>query len=451
MFDTSGGVAQRKSAADCVSELNVLIDALAEFDAGPGLGLGVGVGDGDLVVELTTVSRRIESLRAAAADRFHHSGDYTADGSRTAHAWIAGKVNEGWGACRGVVEVGRWQREHPVMGAAFSAGDITHGHLKELNRIHHSYPRLRDLLVAEEHTITDYARVCTAKQFSDFLRILTHRLDPAAAERDDEDRRGQCHLHASTILDGLVKIDALLPADMGQQFLALMESAHRAVKKVTSNEPGGDPVGDPGVDPPRDRRPASTRNLESFQRLMDAAASLHTFDDQGLPPIQGARPVIHAAISVETLMNDTERAAGFLHRLGMRSPVLSTITTANAVDRMLCDGVVNPYLVNTQGHLIASLPANRTVPPHVRKAIHIRDQHCRFTGCTSRIDEAHHITFARHGGQTEMTNLIGLCWHHHHLIHHKPWTLTGNANHNVTITNTLTNQTWRSPPRTNRE
>ena len=149
-------------------------------------------------------------------------------------------------------------------------------------------------------------------------------------------------------------------------------------------------------------------------------------------------------------MNDTERAAGFLHRLGMRSPVLSTITTATAIDRMLCDGVVNPYLVNAQGHLVASLPANRTVPPHVRKAIQIRDQHCRFTGCTSRIDEAHHITFARHGGQTVMTNLIGLCWHHHHLIHHKPWTITGNANHNVVITNTLTNQTWRSPPATER-
>ena len=102
------------------------------------------------------------------------------------------------------------------------------------------------------------------------------------------------------------------------------------------------------MDPPRDRRPASTRNLESFQRLMDAAASLHTFDDQGLPTIQGARPVIHASISVDTLMNDTDRAAGFLHRLGMRSPVLSTITTATALDRMLCDGVVNPYLVNAQ-------------------------------------------------------------------------------------------------------
>jgi hypothetical protein len=50
-----------------------------------------------------------------------------------------------------------------------------------------------------------------------------------------------------------------------------------------------------------------------------------------------------------------------------------------------------------------------------------------------------------------MTNLIGLCWHHHHLIHHKPWTLTGNANREVLITNTLTNQKWRSPPRTNRE
>ena len=51
MFESSGGVAQRKSAADCVSELNVLIDTLAGLDAGPGLGLGVGVGDGNGVVQ----------------------------------------------------------------------------------------------------------------------------------------------------------------------------------------------------------------------------------------------------------------------------------------------------------------------------------------------------------------------------------------------------------------
>ena len=277
MFESSGGVAQRKSAADCVSELNVLIDALAEFDAGPGLGLGLG--DGELVVDVTTAIRRLESVRAAAADRFHHSGDYTADGSRTAHAWIAGKVNEGWGACRSIVRTGDLQRQYAQMGAAFAAGEITREHLLELDRAHHSYPRLRDLLVAEEATITDYARVCTAKQFSDFLRILTHRLDPGAAERDDEDRRGQCHLHASTMLDGLVKIDALLPADMGQQFLALMESAHRAVKKVTFD--------DLELDAPNERRLGSTHNLESFQRLMDAAASLHTFDDQGHPRSRG--------------------------------------------------------------------------------------------------------------------------------------------------------------------
>ncbi len=117
MFEASGGVAQRKSAADCVSELNSLIDTLAEFDAEPGLGLGDG--DGELVVELTAVSRRIESVRAAAADRFHQSGDYTTDGSRTAHAWIAAKVNEGWGACRSVVRTGGLQRQHPVMGHGF--------------------------------------------------------------------------------------------------------------------------------------------------------------------------------------------------------------------------------------------------------------------------------------------------------------------------------------------
>ncbi len=45
-----------------------------------------------------------------------------------------------------------------------------------------------------------------------------------------------------------------------------------------------------------------------------------------------------------------------------------------------------------------------------------------------------------------MDNLAGLCWYHHHLIHHSHWTLTGDANHNLTLTNTHTGDTWTNRP-----
>jgi hypothetical protein len=47
-----------------------------------------------------------------------------------------------------------------------------------------------------------------------------------------------------------------------------------------------------------------------------------------------------------------------------------------------------------------------------------------------------------------MSNLAGLCWFHHHLIHLGNWTLTGDVNAELTLTNTTTGEQWlHRPPR----
>jgi hypothetical protein len=38
------------------------------------------------------------------------------------------------------------------------------------------------------------------------------------------------------------------------------------------------------------------------------------------------------------------------------------------------------------------------------------------------------------GGPTNASNLIGVCWHHHHLVHEGGWHATGNADAEVTFT-----------------
>jgi uncharacterized protein DUF222 len=67
------------------------------------------------------------------------------------------------------------------------------------------------------------------------------------------------------------------------------------------------------------------------------------------------------------------------------------------------------------------------VPPHLRRAVTLRDQHCRFPGCTQppAVCQIHHLTPRAAGGPTALANLALLCrFHHLTVIHHWNWTLT---------------------------
>jgi hypothetical protein len=41
--------------------------------------------------------------------------------------------------------------------------------------------------------------------------------------------------------------------------------------------------------------------------------------------------------------------------------------------------------------------------------------------------------WTRDTGRTDADNLIGLCWHHHHLLHEGGWEATGDADDQVTF------------------
>jgi hypothetical protein len=36
-------------------------------------------------------------------------------------------------------------------------------------------------------------------------------------------------------------------------------------------------------------------------------------------------------------------------------------------------------------------------------------------------------------GPTDASNLIGVCWHHHHLLHEGGWNANGNADGHITL------------------
>ena len=54
-----------------------------------------------------------------------------------------------------------------------------------------------------------------------------------------------------------------------------------------------------------------------------------------------------------------------------------------------------------------------------RRLLWQRDGGCTFPGCTvpAQWTEAHHVTWWRHGGTTDISNGALLCSRHHHRVH----------------------------------
>jgi hypothetical protein len=342
--------------------------------------------------------------------------------------------------------VGRSLGVFPIMGAALAEGLVGVDHVRVLADAHRKYPRLRPVLTDTEAHIVDLATHADPGRFSRELLALCHRVDPDAVDAAQRDRQSDYHLRVSTTLHGAVRVDGLLPPEVGVLFLNALEAARRAVKvdQHPNDQPAGEVWDQQSPGEPDIYQALSHRNVLALHRILTTAISAH--DGAGshvLPQVNGARPVLSVTVPLDSLLRDSKHhAMGVLERFGVPH---AAITSASA-QRLACDGVISPLIINRDGQIIATLPTVRAVPAHIRKAVISRDTHCRFPHCRQRIDEVHHIIFASHGGHTTMTNLTGLCYYHHQLIHHDHWLIEGNANQGLQFTNQHKNKHWISHP-----
>jgi hypothetical protein len=78
-----------------------------------------------------------------------------------------------------------------------------------------------------------------------------------------------------------------------------------------------------------------------------------------------------------------------------------------------------------------------TIPVHLRRAVAVRDRHCRFPGCDQAVMacQPHHIIPRAQGGPTCLTNLLLLCTFHHLIaVHRWGWGIVLHPDGTVTAT-----------------
>ena len=148
-------------------------------------------------------------------------------------------------------------------------------------------------------------------------------------------------------------------------------------------------------------------------------------------PSSGASPFfVVAHVPLASLVDDSGQSsalAGELEHVGL--------IDAQTVRRVACDATIAIAVDDDVGHTMYEGRARRFPTKAQRREVRRRDRHCRFPGCTNvTFADVHHVVPWEPDGPTDLSNLALTCLHHHHLVHSDGWTMTGNANAELTIT-----------------
>jgi hypothetical protein len=339
----------------------------------------------DEIMDLAAdTSRRLASLAGLivqlTAELDRREG-WRVEGATSLEAWIVERCGVSVPTARAWSHVGKRLFDLPHLAAGLSEGELSFDKVRAV----------ADSATPEtDRDLRDRAQQCSVRQLAELARAVKGAPE-AAAQADYEGRSVRFN-------DTFRTVTAQLPPESYAEVRATIEA--------------------------RARQLPSDGETRWDQRLCDAfVASVRPGPrgTKGLPP---HTVVVHAP--VETLLDDSCTLAGELERDGMIS--------ADTVRRIACDATIVVAVDDDVGHTMYEGRAYRIPTDTQRREIMRRDRHCRFPGCTNVIfTNAHHVAPWKAGGTTDVENLALLCEHHHHRVHSRQWTVSGNANQELTF------------------
>jgi hypothetical protein len=105
--------------------------------------------------------------------------------------------------------------------------------------------------------------------------------------------------------------------------------------------------------------------------------------------------------------------------LGIATTDTGLTISASEARRMACTGLVVPAVLGGKSEVLDLGRGKRLYEAAQRRAMAIRDKHCRAEGCDipAAWCEAHHLVPWSKGGKTNLADGLLLCPHHHHRAH----------------------------------
>src|SRR5438132_904501 len=227
------------------------------------------------------------------------------------------------------------------------------------------------------------------------------RVDRKAEARETARRHASRALHVYQDEDGMVVIRGRLAPEVGALLVQALAAAREALYQqrradVSAETPSPD---------------VSAKTPTMAQQQADALAllaetALHSGIDPGAP---GERYQVVVHVDAQVLADPDAPGQSVLED--------GTHVSAETSRRLACDASRVMMRHAPDGQVVEVGARTRTIPPALRRALHHRDQGCRFPGCGLPFGQGHHIRHWAHGGPTTLSNLALLCRRHHRAVH----------------------------------
>ncbi len=333
--------------------------------------------DGEIVVLLGEVSR---------------NQMYREDGATSTETWAAKRFGVSTPTARALTHVGEKAWDMPHLVGSMCDGDLSFDKVRAV----------ADVATPEtDQELCDQAKGCTVRELAEVARTKAALTPPST--RTEHERR------FVRFNEAFRTMTVQLPSESFAATRACLEARARQI-------------------PSDGETPWDQRLCDAFMELIRSSGDQ---DAQGQGGTAKASPyfvVVH--VPLEGLVDESGEAsdlAGELERDGL----ISTET----VQEIACDATIAIGVDDDVGHTMYEGRARRRPSDAQRREVMRRDRHCRFPGCTNvTFTNIHHIVPWKPGGRTDLDNLMLACLHHHHLVHSKGWTMSGNANEELTFT-----------------
>jgi hypothetical protein len=352
---------------------------------------------GQLVVTMERIARRVSAAQVSALAQADRSGIAGQTGATSTAVWLHNVTDLPVGIGRARLALHQALANRPVVGAAFSAGDIGSEAAtvvcSAIDTLPGGVPAAMNTDI--EGLLVDIARDEGTKAVVQRTMEIADRFAPDEFAHQEAWNRSQRWLKLIRQHDGTLKIRGVLDKESAALALAVLD-------------PLAAPL--PTVDGVPDTRLPEGRNADAFMQLCQLATP-------ALPEVRGERPHMFVTTTLESLQLQVGSTLGSLEG--------GYLIGREAVRRIACDANIIPVVLGSAGQPLDIGRSTRIVPQGLRRALILRDGGCAFPGCDRPPlwCDAHHIDHWADGGPTSLCNLALLCVRHHDRVHKDGWSV----------------------------
>ena len=302
-----------------------------------------------------------------------------ADNFTSCAEWLAWRTGRTLAAARENVRVAHALKELPLTAEAMKSGQLSYTKARTMTRV--AQPET-------EATLLEFAQSTSAARLEQLARrwkTLSRDGEISAEEVRHRSRTFSVAIDA----DGMYVVRGRLEPDVGAVLMRAIEAASDALYRGEDAE----------------ARPRNRQRRADAAGLVAERALAAGFGGESGTRAERYQVVVHTDAATLSERGETGRSE------------LDGVRVCAETSRRMACAAARVAMCHRDGEVVSVGRRQRTIPPHIRRALEERDRGCRYPGCASRFTEAHHVKHWADGGETSLANTLLLCRRHHRLVH----------------------------------